>query len=114
LHNQIFMSKNRVIFYIIFAVFHVGAFIFTLMIQDISFVMEMFQHLIWFKYITFFGIVLIAIDFVWSWIVNSDSRKEKAALTHELNTLKAKLFDLQEVAKAEAAKSAAAKSAPKN
>jgi hypothetical protein len=108
------MSKNRVIFYIIFAVFHVGAFIFTLMIQDISFVMEMFQHLIWFKYITFFGIVLIAIDFVWSWIVNSDSRKEKAALTHELNTLKAKLFDLQEVAKADAAKSAAAKSAPKN
>jgi hypothetical protein len=114
LHNQIFMSKNRVIFYIIFAVFHVGAFIFTLMIQDISFVMEMFQHLIWFKYITFFGIVLIAIDFVWSWIVNSDSKKEKAALTHELNTLKAKLFDLQEVAKADAAKSAAAKSAPKN
>ncbi|HEX6890659.1 MAG TPA: hypothetical protein VF141_08200 [Chryseolinea sp.] len=108
------MSKNRVIFYIIFAVFHVGAFIFTLMIQDISFVMEMFQHLIWFKYITFFGIVLIAIDFVWSWIVNSDSKKEKAALTHELNTLKAKLFDLQEVAKADAAKSAAAKTAPKN
>ena len=108
------MSKNRVIFYSIFALFHVIAFIFTLMIQDPSFVMEIFQHIIWFKYITFLGIVLIATDFAWSWIVNSDSKKEKAALTHELNTLKAKLFDLQEVAKADAAKSAAAKSAPKN
>ena len=108
------MSKNRTIFYIIFAAFHVAAFVFTLMIQDINFVMEMFQHIIWFKYITFFGIVLIATDFVWSWIVNRDSQKEKAALTHELNTLKAKLFDLQEAAKAEAAAKAAAKNAPKN
>jgi hypothetical protein len=108
------MSKNRVIFYIIFAAFHVGAFIFTLLIQDVEFMMKIFQHITLFKYITFFGIVLIATDFIWSWIVNSDSNKEKAALTHELNTLKAKLFDLQEVAKADAAKSAAAKSAPKN
>ena len=108
------MSKNRVIFYIIFAVFHVGAFIFTLLIQDVEFMMKIFQHIKLFKFITFFGIVLIAIDFIWSWIVNSDSKKEKAALTHELNTLKAKLFDLQEVAKADAAKIAAAKSAPKN
>ena len=76
--------------------------------------MKIFQHITLFKYITFLGIVLIATDFIWSWIVNSDSQKEKAALTHELNTLKAKLFDLQEVAKADAAKSAAAKSAPKN
>jgi len=108
------MGKNRVIFYVIFAAFHVVAFIFTLLIQDPSFVMQMFAHIIWFKYITFFGIILIATDFAWSWIVSRDSQKEKAALTHELNTLKAKLFDLQEIAKAEAAKSAAAKSAPKN
>ena len=67
-----------------------------------------------FKYIAFFGIILVATDFVWSWIVNRDSQKEKAALTHELNTLKAKLFDLQEVAKSDAAAKAAAKNAPKN
>jgi ABC-type transport system involved in cytochrome bd biosynthesis fused ATPase/permease subunit len=84
------------------------------MIQDPSFVMQMFQHLIWFKYITFLGVILIATDFVWSWIVNRDSQKEKAALTHELNTLKAKLFDLQGGAKAEAAKIAASKNAPKS
>jgi ABC-type transport system involved in cytochrome bd biosynthesis fused ATPase/permease subunit len=74
----------------------------------------MFEYIKLFKFITFFGIILIVTDFIWSWIVNRDSQKEKAALTHELNTLKAKLFDLQEAAKADAAAKAAAKSAPKN
>jgi hypothetical protein len=112
--QQIFMGKNRIIFYIIFAVFHVGAFIFTILIQDFTFLTNIFQHITLFKFIAFFGIILVATDFVWSWIVNRDSQKEKAALMHELNTLKAKLFDLQEAAKAEAAAKAASKNAPKN
>ena len=108
------MSRNRIILYAILLVFHIGAFIFTLKLQNFDFAMQTIKHISLFKYITFLGMILIATDFVWSWIVNRDLQKEKAALTHELNTLKAKLFDLQEVAKAEAAKSAAAKSAPKN
>ena len=84
------------------------------MIRDFTFLTNIFPHIELFKFISFFGIVLLATDFVWSWIVSRDSQKEKAALTHELNTLKAKLFDLQEAAKAEAAAKAAAKSAPKN
>jgi hypothetical protein len=108
------MGRNRIILYIIFGAFHVGAFIFTLMIQDFAFLTRIFEHISLFKFIALFGIVLVATDFVWSWIVNRDSQKEKAALTHELNTLKAKLFDLQEAAKAEAAAKAAAKNAPKN
>ncbi len=99
------MSRNRIILFIIFAAFHVAAFIFTLLIQDFGFLTRIYQHIGLFKYITFLGIVLIVVDFVWSWIVSRDSQKEKAALTHELNTLKAKLFDLQETAKeAEAAR----------
>jgi membrane protein implicated in regulation of membrane protease activity len=93
------MNKNRIIFYFIFAVFHVGAFIFTLIIQDVGYLMKIYEYIWLFKFVTFFGIVLIAVDVAWSWIVNRDSKKEKAALTHELNTLKAKLFDLQEKAK---------------
>ena len=93
------MNKNRAIFYLIFAIFHVSAFIFTVKIQDLGFLMKIAEYISWFKYITFFGIILVVVDFVWSWIVNRESQKEKAALTHELNTLKAKLFDLQEKAK---------------
>lgn len=104
------MNKNRKIFYLAFAVFHVCAFVFTLFIEDFSFLTRIYKYIGLFKFFTFLGIVLIVTDVVWSWIVNRDSQKEKAALTHELNTLKAKLFDLQEVAKA----SDAAKSTPKS
>lgn len=93
------MNKNRVIFYVIFAIFHVGAFIFTLRIQDFTFITKIYQYIGLFKYVTFFGIVLIVVDVIWSWIVSRDAKREKDMLSHELNTLKAKLFDLQEVAK---------------
>jgi hypothetical protein len=93
------MSKNRIIFYLVFLAFHVIAFIFTLFIQDMNFLMKIFEHISLFKYITFFGIILIVTDIIWSWIVGRDSQKGNAALTHELNTLKAKLFDLQEKSK---------------
>jgi hypothetical protein len=93
------MNKNRVIFYVIFAIFHVGAFIFTLRIQDFTFITRIYQYIGFFKYITFFGIVLIVVDVIWSWIVSRNAKREKDVLSHELNTLKAKLFDLQEVAK---------------
>ncbi len=60
---------------------------------------SMVQYVPLFKYGTLLGLILVIIDVIWSWIINRDSTKEKAALTHELNTLKAKLFDLQEDAK---------------
>jgi hypothetical protein len=35
-------------------------------------------------------------DVIWSFKVNRDVQKQKDALTHELNMLKARLYDLQE------------------
>jgi len=93
------MNKNRKIFYIVFAVYQVIAFIFTLYIEDFSFLTSIYKYIGWFKYITFIGIMLVVTDVVWSLIVSRDTQKENGALTHELNTLKAKLFDLQEKAK---------------
>ncbi len=93
------MSRNRVIFYLVFLAFHIGAFIFTLYIQDFSFLTRIFDHIKSFKYITFFGLIMMVTDIVWTWMGSRDSRKENAALKHELNTLKAKLFDMQEVSK---------------
>ena len=42
---------------------------------------------------------MLIVDVAWAFKVNKDAVKEKDALTLELNTLKAKLFDLQEDAK---------------
>ncbi|HYG19582.1 MAG TPA: hypothetical protein VD816_11670 [Ohtaekwangia sp.] len=94
------MNKNRLIFFAIFAAFHLGAFIFTVILENSSSMLfSMVKYIPWFKYGTLLGLILVIVDVVWSWIINRDAHKEKAALTHELNMLKAKLFDLQEAAK---------------
>jgi ABC-type transport system involved in cytochrome bd biosynthesis fused ATPase/permease subunit len=94
------MNRNRLIFYAIFAAFHLGAFVFTIVIENnANALFSMVKYIPWFKYGTLLGLILVVTDVIWSWIINKDSQKERAALTHELNTLKAKLFDLQEAAK---------------
>jgi ABC-type transport system involved in cytochrome bd biosynthesis fused ATPase/permease subunit len=94
------MKKNRLIFYAFFAAFNLGAFIFTLILENnTSMLFKMVQYVPWFKYGALLGLILVIIDVIWSWSIYRDSKKEKAALTHELNTLKAKLFDIQEEAK---------------
>src|SRR5687768_4974541 len=91
------MNKNRVIFYLIFALFHIGAFIFTVALgNDSGFLMSMFSWVPYFKWVTLVGVVLVLIDLIWAWIAAKDRRREKEALANEVNTLKAKLFDLQE------------------
>ena len=91
------MKKNRVIFYIIFALFHIGAFVFTIALgNDSGFLMSMFSWVPYFKWVTLLGVVLVIIDFIWSSIESKDRSRERAALAHEVNALKAKLFDMQE------------------
>jgi hypothetical protein len=45
------------------------------------------------------GLVLLIIDFVWWWSESKEAEKEKNASRHENNTLKAKVYDLQETTK---------------
>lgn len=91
------MKKNRVLFYLIFALFHIGALIFTIRLgNSSSFLMSMFSWVPYFKWVTLLGVVLVIIDFVWAWITIKESNRQKEALAHEVNTLKAKMFDMQE------------------
>jgi len=103
------MSRNRAIFYLIFLAYHVAAFIFTISIQDFNFLTRIFDHIRSFKFITLFGVMLMVTDIIWTWIGSRDTRKENAMLKHELDTLKAKLFDMQELSKQQDA----AKNTPK-
>jgi hypothetical protein len=94
------MKKNRLIFYAVFAVFHLCAFIFTVVLDNnTSLLFKMVQYVPMFKYITLLGLILLVADFIWAWKVGKDSQKEQDLLSHELNTLKAKLFDLQEASR---------------
>jgi ABC-type transport system involved in cytochrome bd biosynthesis fused ATPase/permease subunit len=94
------MTKNRLIFYAIFAAFNLCAFIFTIIIENnTQMLFSMVQYIAWFKFATLLGLILVTIDVIWSWFIYRESQREKDALQHELNTLKAKLFDLQEEVK---------------
>jgi hypothetical protein len=94
------MKKNRLIFYAIFGVFHLSAFIFTIMLENnTSMLFSMVKYVPMFKYGTLLGLLLVIADFVWSWKINKESAKDLEAREQELNVLKAKLFDLQEAAK---------------
>lgn len=93
------MKKNRLIFYSIFGLFHLTSFIFTVTLDnDTSFLLKMAGWVPAFKWITLFGLLLLVIDLIWSWSIQRENDREKKTLHHELNTLKAKLFDMQEAA----------------
>lgn len=92
------MTKNRLIFYSIFGAYQLSAFIFTWVIDtdDISALSSLYGYLPWFKYLSFIGVILIAVDFVWTWRQISKAKQEVEESRHENNTLKAKIYDIQE------------------
>jgi len=91
------MTRYRVIFYVVFGVYMLSAFIFTLVMESsASILLGLIRIVGWFKYITFFGVVLILTDFIWLWLDNRRQKKQEEASRHENNILKAKVYDMQE------------------
>ena len=67
--------------------------------ENLQFLLQM-QGKIWMlKYCSFILLILFAINIILHVRDNKRNTREKDQLTHELNTLKAKLYDLQEVKK---------------
>jgi hypothetical protein len=96
------MTRSRIIFYIIFGVYQLLSFIFTVVIDSTnstSFLLGLLKYIGWFKYITFLGLVLIIIDFVWIWLDARNQGKLDEAYRHENNVLKAKVYDMQQAVK---------------
>ena len=88
------MTRSRIIFYTVFGVYMLMAFIFTLYIERIA--LSLVHYLSWFKYITFLGLLMIIADFVWLWMDQRKFKKMDEANRHENNVLKAKVYDLQQ------------------
>lgn len=94
------MNRNRLIFFIVFGAFHLGAFVFTVWLEkDTGLLFKMVSYVPTFKWITLFGLLLLITDVLWSFMLDRTGTRDKAALNKELNSLKAKLFDYQEAAK---------------
>lgn len=96
------MKKNRLIFYAFFALFHLFIFFFSLYMDgekdNFQFLFSLQKKIGLLKYGSFIGLILLAIDIVWLMRGERQHAIEKKQWDHEMTTLKAKLFDLQEKA----------------
>jgi membrane protein YdbS with pleckstrin-like domain len=97
------MKKNRLIFYSVIGVLHLLVFLFTLYMDsqkdNLQFLVNL-QKVIWLmKYAIFILLVLFVTNFILHMRDNKRHTRENVQLIQELNTLKAKLYDLQETRK---------------
>lgn len=94
------MNRNRLIFYVVFGLFHTGLLIFSFYVdarkEDFAFLTQLLSWISITKYLAMFGLLLLIIDVAWSFWLNKKNEHEKNTLNNELTALKAKLFDLQE------------------
>ena len=94
------MKRNRLIFYSVFGVLHLFIFLFSLYMdsqkEDLGFLFKMQGSIPWLKYCSFFLLILFGSNVILHFRDNRRNEREKAQLNQELDTLKARLFDLQE------------------
>jgi hypothetical protein len=92
------MSKRRIIFLTIFGAYELGIFVFSVIVEsnktDMGFLFDVFGKIHLVKYGTFFGVALLAVEFIWTWMDGRKSAKEKEAMRNENNELKAKVDGL--------------------
>lgn len=91
------MNRNRYIFYAVFGAYQLLVFIFTVAIDsngDTLF--RLVAYISWFKYGALLGLLLFAADVVWALRTQRVHQKNQESMRHETNTLKAKIYDLQQ------------------
>jgi hypothetical protein len=97
------MNKRRRIFFIIFGSYHLFIFFFVLFIEaqkaDLSLLYSLYGKIAWMRWGSILGLLLFVIDASWNFFETKSSGKEKDAMRHENNTLKAKVYDLQQPGK---------------
>lgn len=94
------MTRARIIFYSIFAAYQLAGFIFTLVIDsNFSVLMSLVGYVPYFKWVTFLGLVLVAIDFMLAFQQARRDNQQGAVSQKENNVLRAKIYDLQEIRK---------------
>jgi hypothetical protein len=94
------MNQRRRIFFIIFGSYHLLILFFVLFIEaqkeDLSLLYGLYSKLWMMRYGAMLGVLLFVIDFIWNWIETRNGDREKDIMRHENNTLKAKVYDLQQ------------------
>lgn len=96
------MNQRRRIFFAIFGLYHLAILIIVIYVEsrkDIGDLLSLYGQLKLFKYGAFLGMVLFLIDMIWHFLESRNGKREHETLRHENNTLKAKVYDLQQTPK---------------
>lgn len=100
------MNKRRRIFFAIFGAYHLIILFFVIYIdsnkEDFGILSQLYSKISLMKYGAVLGMLLFAIDLIWWWLEGRTVKQEQETLRHENNTLKAKVYDLQQTTKTEA------------
>lgn len=100
------MNKRRRIFFAIFGAYHLIILFFVIYIdsnkEDFGILSQLYSKISLMKYGAVLGMLLFAIDLIWWWLEGRTVKQEQETLRHENNTLKAKVYDLQQAPKPEA------------
>ncbi len=98
------MNRKRLLLYLVFVIYHAGAFAFTYLVDGHLDLLVLLKYIPWFKYIAFLGLLMMVLDIAWYLIDSRAQKQEKDELKDENTTLKAKLYDLQQGKKVEETK----------
>jgi hypothetical protein len=93
------MNQRRRIFFAIFGLYHLLIFFFVIYVEsrkDLGDLLSLYNQLKLFKYGALLGVVLFLIDVIWNFIEQRSNKREHETLRLENNTLKAKVYDIQQ------------------
>ncbi len=97
------MNRRRRIFFIVFGSYHLLTLIFVLFIEaqkeDLGLLYSLYGKISLMRWGAMLGVLLFATDAIWNFFEMRNSGKEKEIMRHENNTLKAKVYDLQQPSK---------------
>jgi hypothetical protein len=90
------MLRKRILLYLAFAIYQITAFVFTVMVDGHLDLLGLLKYIPYFKYVTFFGVIMIGLDILWFWREHDDHTFHRNRLEQHNIDLKAKVTDLQE------------------
>lgn len=97
------MKKPRSIFYLVYFLFHIGLLLASIYVnyksEDFEFLLKLREKMDISIYVAIGGLVLFFIDIILVTMEARNHKKEMENLDHEVNSLKAKMFDLQQASK---------------
>lgn len=96
------MKKPKSIFYLVYFLFHISLLVVAIYVnyrsEDFEFLLKLRSNMSLMTYVSVAGLILFAINMILISMEVRNNKQTKAKLENEVNSMKAKMFDLQEVA----------------